>query len=80
MAPPAPAGGHPHQLHSPTSKRNQVQFTTFTTLDVKHLAALRSNGVETVSSWGGGGLPAPPPLAPLPDRPWPVVTPVGDPQ
>uniref|UniRef100_A0A3B3VDT8 Transmembrane protein 132D-like n=1 Tax=Poecilia latipinna TaxID=48699 RepID=A0A3B3VDT8_9TELE len=30
----------PHRsepLHSPTSKRNQVQFTTFTTLDIKHL-------------------------------------------
>uniref|UniRef100_A0A668T6E0 Uncharacterized protein n=1 Tax=Oreochromis aureus TaxID=47969 RepID=A0A668T6E0_OREAU len=39
----------PHRsepLHSPTSKRNQVQFTTFTTLDIKHLAALKKNGVE----------------------------------
>ncbi|XP_056147186.1 transmembrane protein 132C [Lampris incognitus] len=39
----------PHRsepLHSPTSKRNQVQFTTFTTLDIKHLAALRKNGVD----------------------------------
>uniref|UniRef100_A0A8D3BA83 Uncharacterized protein n=1 Tax=Scophthalmus maximus TaxID=52904 RepID=A0A8D3BA83_SCOMX len=37
----------PHRsepLHSPTSKRNQVQFTTFTTLDIKHLAALKRNG------------------------------------
>uniref|UniRef100_A0A3B3WPW0 Uncharacterized protein n=1 Tax=Poecilia mexicana TaxID=48701 RepID=A0A3B3WPW0_9TELE len=36
----------PHRsepLHSPTSKRNQVQFTTFTTLDIKHLAALKKN-------------------------------------
>lgn len=78
LAPPPPVGGHTHQLHSPTSKRNQVQFTTFTTLDVKHLAALRSNGMETGSSWVGGGLPAPPPLVTLPDRPWPVVTPMGD--
>uniref|UniRef100_A0A671RAC3 Si:dkey-1d7.3 n=1 Tax=Sinocyclocheilus anshuiensis TaxID=1608454 RepID=A0A671RAC3_9TELE len=31
-------------LHSPTSKRNQVQFTTFTTLDIKHLAALKKSG------------------------------------
>uniref|UniRef100_A0A3Q2P727 Si:dkey-1d7.3 n=1 Tax=Fundulus heteroclitus TaxID=8078 RepID=A0A3Q2P727_FUNHE len=33
----------PHRsepLHSPTSKRNQVQFTTFTTLDIKHPAFL----------------------------------------
>uniref|UniRef100_A0A3Q1G2C4 Transmembrane protein 132D-like n=1 Tax=Acanthochromis polyacanthus TaxID=80966 RepID=A0A3Q1G2C4_9TELE len=33
----------PHRsdpLHSPTSKRNQVQFTTFTTLDIKHLAIM----------------------------------------
>uniref|UniRef100_A0A087YP36 Si:dkey-1d7.3 n=1 Tax=Poecilia formosa TaxID=48698 RepID=A0A087YP36_POEFO len=39
----------PHRsepLHSPTSKRNQVQFTTFTTLDIKHLAALKKNGVD----------------------------------
>uniref|UniRef100_A0A4W5P0U4 Si:dkey-1d7.3 n=1 Tax=Hucho hucho TaxID=62062 RepID=A0A4W5P0U4_9TELE len=33
-------------LHSPTSKRNQVQFTTFTTLDIKHLAALKRNEVD----------------------------------
>ncbi|KAI4893205.1 hypothetical protein NFI96_018519, partial [Prochilodus magdalenae] len=33
-------------LHSPTSKRNQVQFTTFTTLDIKHLAALKRNGLD----------------------------------
>ncbi|KAL7844054.1 hypothetical protein SRHO_G00225930 [Serrasalmus rhombeus] len=33
-------------LHSPTSKRNQVQFTTFTTLDIKHLAALKRNGQD----------------------------------
>uniref|UniRef100_A0A8C7XE99 Si:dkey-1d7.3 n=1 Tax=Oryzias sinensis TaxID=183150 RepID=A0A8C7XE99_9TELE len=35
----------PHRsepLHSPTSKRNQVQFTTFTTLDIKHLTPLSS--------------------------------------
>ncbi|XP_059398608.1 transmembrane protein 132D-like [Carassius carassius] len=30
-------------LHSPTSKRNQVQFTTFATLDIKHLAALKNS-------------------------------------
>ncbi len=30
-------------LHSPTSIRNQVQFTTFTTLDIKHLAALKKS-------------------------------------
>lgn len=58
-------------LHSPTSKRNQVQFTTFTTLDVKHLSALR-NGVE--QSWSQQN-PAPVPLG---DRPWPVVTPGGE--
>ncbi|XP_046723106.1 transmembrane protein 132D [Silurus meridionalis] len=33
-------------LHSPTSKRNQVQFTTFTTLDIKHLAALKRNWLD----------------------------------
>lgn len=33
-------------LHSPTSKRNQVEFTTFTTLDIKHLAALKRNWLE----------------------------------
>ncbi|XP_065099625.2 transmembrane protein 132D [Paramisgurnus dabryanus] len=33
-------------LHSPTSKRNQVQFTTFTTLDIKHLAALKKSGQD----------------------------------
>ncbi|XDV38594.1 hypothetical protein PO909_007961 [Leuciscus waleckii] len=31
-------------LHSPTSKRNQVQFTTFATLDIKNLAALKKSG------------------------------------
>ncbi|KAI2651438.1 Transmembrane protein 132D [Labeo rohita] len=38
-------------LHSPTSKRNQVQFTTFTTLDIKHLAALKKSGQSF--SWAG---------------------------
>uniref|UniRef100_A0A3P8S6R1 Si:dkey-1d7.3 n=1 Tax=Amphiprion percula TaxID=161767 RepID=A0A3P8S6R1_AMPPE len=45
----------PHRsdpLHSPTSKRNQVQFTTFTTLDIKHLAALKKNGVDL--NWSVG--------------------------
>lgn len=40
-------------LHSPTSKRNQVQFTTFTTLDIKHLAALKRNWLEV--SWTNQG-------------------------
>lgn len=46
-------------LHSPTSKRNQVQFTTFTTLDIKHLAALKKSGQSL--SWASqpaGGLQA----------------------
>lgn len=68
-------------LHSPTSKRNQVQFTTFTTLDIKHLSALKKNGVEL--SW------SPPPSqqqmatqvqAASADMPWPVVKPLGEPQ
>uniref|UniRef100_A0A3Q2QH52 Si:dkey-1d7.3 n=1 Tax=Fundulus heteroclitus TaxID=8078 RepID=A0A3Q2QH52_FUNHE len=43
----------PHRsepLHSPTSKRNQVQFTTFTTLDIKHLAALKKNAYTLLMS------------------------------
>ena len=72
----------PHRsepLHSPTSKRNQVQFTTFTTLDIKHLAALKRNGVDF--NWANGQtqqhlIPAEP-QAPLPDIPWPVVKPLG---
>ncbi|XP_061149954.1 transmembrane protein 132C-like [Syngnathus typhle] len=74
----------PHRnepLHSPTSKRNQVQFTTFTTLDIKHLAALKSNGVDF--NWTNQQQEqAPPaePQLPLPDMPWPVVKPHGDPQ
>lgn len=70
-------------LHSPTSKRNQVQFTTFTTLDIKHLAALKKNGVEL--NWAQQQtqqqhqVPAGP-QTPLPDMPWPVVKPVGQPQ
>lgn len=40
-------------LHSPTSKRNQVQFTTFTTLDIKHLAALKRNWLDF--SWTNQG-------------------------
>lgn len=39
-----PARNEP--LHSPTSKRNQVQFTTFTTLDIKHLAALKKSWLD----------------------------------
>ncbi|XP_032425015.1 transmembrane protein 132D [Xiphophorus hellerii] len=74
----------PHRnepLHSPTSKRNQVQFTTFTTLDIKHLAALKKNGVDL--NWANQKMqqqPLPQPQAPLPDMPWPVVTPLGEPQ
>lgn len=69
-------------LHSPTSKRNQVQFTTFTTLDIKHLAALKKNGVDF--NWSNQQQqqqhqqPIPvEPHTPLPDMPWPVVKPVG---
>uniref|UniRef100_A0A671TLI7 Uncharacterized protein n=1 Tax=Sparus aurata TaxID=8175 RepID=A0A671TLI7_SPAAU len=76
----------PHRtepLHSPTSKRNQVQFTTFTTLDIKHLAALKKNGVDL--NWANKQQTqqhqAPvEPQAPLPDMPWPVVKPMGEPQ
>ncbi|XP_036974263.1 transmembrane protein 132D isoform X3 [Acanthopagrus latus] len=76
----------PHRtepLHSPTSKRNQVQFTTFTTLDIKHLAALKKNGVDL--NWANQQQTkqhqAPvEPQAPLPDMPWPVVKPMGEPQ
>ncbi|XP_067341376.1 transmembrane protein 132D [Channa argus] len=69
-------------LHSPTSKRNQVQFTTFTTLDIKHLAALKKNGVDF--NWANQQMqqhktPAEP-QKPLPDMPWPVVKPLGEPQ
>ncbi|XP_030005373.1 transmembrane protein 132D-like [Sphaeramia orbicularis] len=75
----------PHRsepLHSPTSKRNQVQFTTFTTLDIKHLAALKKNGVDF--NWANQQTqqqqaPAEP-QTPLPDMPWPVVKPLGEPQ
>ncbi len=75
----------PHRnepLHSPTSKRNQVQFTTFTTLDIKHLAALKKNGVDL--NWANQQTqqhqaPAQP-QTPLPDMPWPVVKPLGEPQ
>ncbi|XP_023259167.1 transmembrane protein 132D-like isoform X1 [Seriola lalandi dorsalis] len=75
----------PHRsepLHSPTSKRNQVQFTTFTTLDIKHLAALKKNGVDL--NWANQQTqqhqaPAEP-QTPLPDMPWPVVKPLGEPQ
>ncbi|XP_068430543.1 transmembrane protein 132D-like [Clinocottus analis] len=75
----------PHRnetLHSPTSKRNQVQFTTFTTLDIKHLAALKKNGVDL--NWANQQtlqhqVPAEAHL-PLPDMPWPVVKPLGEPQ
>ncbi|XP_076614790.1 transmembrane protein 132D [Chaetodon auriga] len=75
----------PHRsepLHSPTSKRNQVQFTTFTTLDIKHLAALKKNGVDL--NWASQQTqqhqaPAEPRI-PLPDMPWPVVKALGEPQ
>uniref|UniRef100_A0A3B5L6L0 Uncharacterized protein n=1 Tax=Xiphophorus couchianus TaxID=32473 RepID=A0A3B5L6L0_9TELE len=41
MVPSGLQGPHRSEpLHSPTSKRNQVQFTTFTTLDIKHLTEL----------------------------------------
>ncbi|TRY60459.1 hypothetical protein DNTS_028899 [Danionella cerebrum] len=43
-------------LHSPTSKRNQVQFTTFTTLDIKHLAALKKSGQNF--NWAGQPITA----------------------
>lgn len=68
-------------LHSPTSKRNQVQFTTFTTLDIKHLSALKKNGVDlTWSNQQAQQQPVPvEPQIPLPDMPWPVVKPVGEP-
>lgn len=73
-----PHRGEP--LHSPTSKRNQVQFTTFTTLDIKHLAALKRNGGEM--NWTNQQQPGAlsEPQTPLPDMPWPVVKPLGDPQ
>ncbi|KAM8827436.1 transmembrane protein 132D [Spinachia spinachia] len=73
---------HSEPLHSPTSKRNQVQFTTFTTLDIKHLAALKKNGVDL--NWANQQTlqrqtPVKP-QSPLPDMPWPVVKPLGEPQ
>uniref|UniRef100_A0A665X870 Uncharacterized protein n=1 Tax=Echeneis naucrates TaxID=173247 RepID=A0A665X870_ECHNA len=75
----------PHRnepLHSPTSKRNQVQFTTFTTLDIKHLAALKKNGVDL--NWTHQKMQqnqvSAEPQTPLPDMPWPVVKPLGEPQ
>ncbi|XP_072228202.1 transmembrane protein 132D-like [Leuresthes tenuis] len=75
----------PHRsepLHSPTSKRNQVQFTTFTTLDIKHLNALKKNGVDL--NWANQQTQqqqaSAESKAPLPDMPWPVVTPLGEPQ
>ncbi|KAM9306599.1 transmembrane protein 132D-like [Pholidichthys leucotaenia] len=69
-------------LHSPTSKRNQVQFTTFTTLDIKHLAALKKNGVDLnwTNQQAVNQQSATPPQTPLPDMPWPVVKPLGEPQ
>nr|XP_054600199.1 transmembrane protein 132D [Nothobranchius furzeri] len=73
----------PHRsepLHSPTSKRNQVQFTTFTTLDIKHLSALKKNGANL--NWASQQQQQAPPETqiPLPDMPWPVVKPLGEPQ
>lgn len=74
----------PHRsepLHSPTSKRNQVQFTTFTTLDIKHLTALKKNGVDL--NWANQQAQqqqaTAEPNTPLPDMPWPVVKPLGEP-
>uniref|UniRef100_A0A3P9IP36 Uncharacterized protein n=1 Tax=Oryzias latipes TaxID=8090 RepID=A0A3P9IP36_ORYLA len=74
----------PHRsepLHSPTSKRNQVQFTTFTTLDIKHLTALKKNGVDL--NWANQQAQqqqaTAEPKTPLPDMPWPVVKPLGEP-
>lgn len=69
-------------LHSPTSKRNQVQFTTFTTLDIKHLSALKKDGVDL--NWAKNQTkqhqaPTEPQIL-LPDMPWPVVKPLGEPQ
>ncbi|XP_061590313.1 transmembrane protein 132D isoform X2 [Cololabis saira] len=69
----------PHRsepLHSPTSKRNQVQFTTFTTLDIKHLAALKKNGVDLNWPNQQPQQASAEPQIPLPDMPWPVVKPV----
>ncbi|XP_041916492.1 transmembrane protein 132D isoform X1 [Alosa sapidissima] len=61
-------------LHSPTSKRNQVQFTTFTTLDIKHLAALKRNGMEV--SWAAPVANYDEPKGgPLPDIPYPTAKP-----
>ncbi|XP_034751887.1 transmembrane protein 132D [Etheostoma cragini] len=74
----------PHRsepLHSPTSKRNQVQFTTFTTLDIKHLSALKKNGVDL--NWANQQAQhqaLAEPQLPLPDMPWPVVKPLAEPQ
>lgn len=75
----------PHRsepLHSPTSKRNQVQFTTFTTLDIKHLAALKKNGMDlNLANQQTQQYAEPPePKTPLPDMPWPVVKPLGESQ
>lgn len=70
---------HSEPLHSPTSKRNQVQFTTFTTLDIKHLAALKKNGMDLNLANQQNAEP-PEPKTPLPDMPWPVVKPLGEPQ
>ncbi|KAM3599251.1 uncharacterized protein V6R79_002501 [Siganus canaliculatus] len=73
----------PHRsepLHSPTSKRNQVQFTTFTTLDIKHLAALKKNGVELNWANQQAQQQQREPQTPLPDMPWPVVKPLGESQ
>ncbi|XP_077479065.1 transmembrane protein 132D-like [Stigmatopora argus] len=76
----------PHRsepLHSPTSKRNQVQFTTFTTLDIKHLAALKKNNLDfngTNQQQLHQQMAPPETQIPLPDMPWPVVKPHGEPQ
>lgn len=67
-------------LHSPTSKRNQVQFTTFTTLDIKHLSALKKTGADL--SWTAPPPQETPPQVPTASAhlPWPVVRPLGEPQ
>lgn len=65
-------------LHSPTSKRNQVQFTTFTTLDIKHLSALKKNGVDL--SWTTQPPQQIATQVQTADMPWPVVKPLGEAQ
>lgn len=68
-------------LHSPTSKRNQVQFTTFTTLDIKHLSALKKNRLDlSGTNQQSQQQITTQAQAALADMPWPVVKPLGEPQ